>query len=305
MRKLSHLGALRVFEAAARRLSFKKAAAELHVTPAAVSHQIKLLEEALGTSLFERGTRKVRLTAAGHRLYPTLRDGFDSFERAIDAVKRSHEAKTATLSSTVAFIAKRVAPRVGSFTESFPEWTLRLDATNKVVDLDAEADAAIRYGTGEYRDLIVETLFQDVFAPVCTPTLAAAAREDLRQVPLIHFEWGQAARDHELAPVWRNWLNRAGRHDVDSQAGLSFTDEIHAVQATIAGQGIGLLSLTLVAEELASGTLVQPFELTLESYKYSLVYSQRAAERPATRVLREWVRSQFGGGLSLFPRQSS
>jgi LysR family glycine cleavage system transcriptional activator len=294
MRKLHHLGALRVFEAAARRLSFKEAAEELHVTPAAVSHQIKLLEESLGTLLFERGTRKVRLTAAGHQLYPTLRDGFYAFERAIDAVKRSRETKSATLSSTVAFIAKRVAPRVGSFTESFPEWTLRLDATNKVVDLDAEADAAIRYGSGEYRDLIVETLFQDLFAPVCTPTIAAAARKDLRQVPLIHFEWGQAARDHELAPVWRNWLRRAGREDVDPQAGLSFTDEIHAVQATIAGQGIGLLSLTLVAEELTSGMLVQPFELTLESYKYSLVYSKRAAERPATRVLREWVRSQFG-----------
>lgn len=293
MRKLHHLGALRAFEAAARRLSFKEAAEELHVTPAAVSHQIKLLEETLGTALFERGTRKVRLTAAGHRLYPTLRDGFDAFERAIGAIKRSLESRTATLSSTVAFMAKRVAPRVGSFSESFPEWTLRLDATNKVVDLDVEADAAIRYGSGEYRDLIVEPLFQDVFAPVCTPSVAAAVAKDLRDVALIHFEWGQAARDHELAPVWRNWLHRAGRNEIDPLAGLSFTDEIHAVQATIAGQGIGLLSLTLVAEELASGMLVQPFELTLESYQYSLVYSKRARERPGTRVLREWVRSQF------------
>jgi len=194
----------------------------------------------------------------------------------------------------VAFIAKRVAPRVGSFRELFPEWTLRLDATNKVVDLDAEADAAIRYGNSDYRELIVEPLFQDMFAPVCTPAVAAAARADLQQVPLIHFEWGQAARDHELAPVWRNWLRRAGREDIDPHSGLSFTDEIHAVQATIAGQGIGLLSLTLVADEIASGVLVQPFELALESFKYSLVYSERAAERPATRVLRDWVRSQFG-----------
>lgn len=297
MRKLPHLGALRVFEAAARRLSFKDAAEELHVTPAAVSHQIKLLEEALGTPLFERGTRKVRLTVAGHQLYPTLRDGFDAFERATEAVRRSQGAKTATLSSTVAFIAKRVAPRVGSFAEAFPDWTLRLDATNKVVDLETEVDAAIRYGSGSYRDLITEPLFQDCFAPVCTPTIAVAAREDLKRVTLIHFEWGQAARDHELAPVWRNWLTRAGRDDIDPEAGLSFTDEIHAVQATIAGQGIGLLSLTLVAEELASGLLVRPFELSLESFKYSLVYSARAAERPATAVLRDWVRSQFGQGI--------
>ena len=297
MRKLPPLGALRVFEAAARRLSFKEAGEELHVTATAVSHQIKLLEEALGTPLFERGTRKVRLTAAGHQLYPTLRDGFDAFERAADAVRRSQSVKTATLSSTVAFIAKRVAPRVGSFRELFPEWTLRLDATNKVVDLDTEADAAIRYGSSDYRDLIVEPLFQDMFAPVCTPTIAAAAKADLKQVTLIHFEWGQAARDHELAPVWRNWLRQADRADIDPQAGLSFTDEIHAVQATIAGQGIGLLSLTLVAEEIASGVLVQPFDLSLESFKYSLVYSQRAAERPATLVLRDWVRSQFGAAV--------
>lgn len=294
MRKLPPLGALRVFEAAARRLSFKEAGEELHVTPAAVSHQIKLLEEALDTPLFERGTRQVRLTAAGHQLYPALRDGFDSFERAVDAVRRSRGAKTATLSSTVAFIAKRVAPRVGSFREAFPEWTLRLDATNKIVDLDTEADAAIRYGDGNYRDLVAETLFQDLFAPVCTPAIAAAAKKDLRQVTLIHFEWGQAARDHELAPVWRHWLRKAGRDDIDAEAGLSFTDEIHAVQATIAGQGIGLLSLTLVAEELETGVLVQPFELSLESFKYSLVYSERAAERPATRVLRDWVRGEFG-----------
>lgn len=294
MRKLPPLGALRVFEAAARRLSFKEAGEELHVTPAAVSHQIKLLEEFLGTPLFERGTRQVRLTAAGHKLYPTVRDGFDAFERAAEAVRRPRDVKTATLSSTVAFIAKRVAPRVGSFRESFPEWTLRLDATNKIVDLDTEADAAIRYGDGEYRDLICEPLFQDRFAPVCTPALAATAKKDLGQVPLIHFEWGQAARDHELAPVWRNWLREAGRDDIDAEAGLSFTDEIHAVQATIAGQGIGLLSLTLVAEDLESGVLVQPFELSLESFKYRLVYSERAAERPATRVLREWVRAEFG-----------
>jgi LysR family glycine cleavage system transcriptional activator len=295
MRKLPQLGALRVFEAAARRLSFKEAAAELHVTPTAVSHQIKLLEEELGTPLFERGARQVRLTAAGHQLYPPLRDGFDSFEKAVDTVRRSRGAKTATLSSTVAFVAKRVAPRVGSFREAYPEWILRLDATHKLVDLETEVDAAIRYGSGNYPGLIAEPLFQDSFSPVCTPSVAAAAKADLKRVALIHFEWGQAARDHELAPVWRTWLNRAAREDIDSEAGLSFTDEIHAVQATIAGQGIGLLSLTLVAEELAAGVLVQPFDLSLESFTYSLVYSPRGAERPATRVLREWVQAQFGG----------
>jgi LysR family glycine cleavage system transcriptional activator len=294
MRRLPPLGALRVFEAAARRMSFKAAADELHVTPTAVSHQIKQLEELLNVRLFERGTRQVRLTAAGHRLFPALRDGLDSFERAVDNVRRLQGTRTATLSSTVAFMAKRLAVRAGTFRQQHPEWTLKFDATNKVVDLDTQADAAIRYGSGKYADLVVEPLFQDRYAPVCSPALAAAARQDLGAVSLIHFEWERATRDESVAPVWRTWLAQAGRPDVDPQAGLSFTEEIHAVQATVAGQGVGLLSLTLVADELESGLLVQPFEASVESYRYDLVYSPRAAERPATLVLRDWVQREFG-----------
>ncbi|WP_035203644.1 LysR substrate-binding domain-containing protein [Acidovorax sp. CF316] len=296
MRRLPPLGAMRVFEAAARRLSFKDAADELHVTPTAVSHQIRLLEEHLAVRLFERGTRQVALTAAGHQLFPVLRDGLDSFERAVERVRRTQgQAQAATLSSTVAFMAKVLAPRVGSFSAQHPGWSLRLDASHRVVDLDTEADAAIRYGSGRYAGLVVEPLFQDRFAPVCTPALAVAARRDLGAVPLIHFEWGQAPRDESLAPVWRTWLARAGLGgDAPPDAGLSFTEEMHAVQATVAGQGVGLLSLTLVADELRSGVLVQPFELAVDSYRYDLVYSPRAADRPATRVLREWVHGQFG-----------
>ena len=294
-RKLPPLGALRAFEAAARQLSFKRAAEELHVTPTAVSHQIRLLEDLLDTRLFERGTRQVRLTAPGHALYPALRDGFDAFAEAIDALGRTRDARVATLSSTVAFMARRLAPRAGSFRAAHPDWTLRLDASNATVDLDTDADAAIRYGDGRYRGLLVEPLFQDRFAPVCSAMLGVASEQDLAGATLVHFDWGPAARDDARAPVWRDWLQRASVRGVDPDAGLSFTDEIHAVQATIAGQGIGLLSLTLVAEELASGVLVQPFALSLESYRYDLVYSARAAERPATLLLRDWVRAEFAG----------
>jgi LysR family glycine cleavage system transcriptional activator len=293
MRKLPPLGALRVFEAAARRLSFKQAAEELNVTPTAVSHQVRLLEEILGAKLFERGTRQVRLTASGHALFPAMRDGLDGFERAIDAVRRSRASNVATLSSTVAFVAKRLAPRVGSFRSAHPDWTLRLDASNEPVDLEADADAAVRYGDGRYPGLLVEPLFQDRFAPVCSPRLALAVKDGLRGASLVHFDWGPAARDQERAPVWRTWLERAGVKGIDPSIGLSFTDEIHAVQATVAGQGVGLLSLTLVAEELSSGILVQPFSLSLESYRYDLVYSARAIDRPATTLLRKWVRSEF------------
>jgi LysR family glycine cleavage system transcriptional activator len=298
MRKLPPLGGLRVFEAAARRLSFKRAAEELHVTPTAVSHQIRQLEEWLGIRLFERETRQVRLTASGRKLFPAIRDGLDDFERATDDVRRAQESKVATLSSTVAFTARRLAPRAGSFRAAYPEWNLRLDASNQPVDLDTEADAAIRYGRGHHPGLIVEPLFQDRFAPVCSPQLARSAKQDLRKATLIHFEWGPLAGTDEQAPDWRKWLDAAGQAGINADGGLSFTDEIHAVQATIAGQGVGLLSLTLVADELASGLLVRPFELALDGYRYDLVYSPRAAERAATKLLRAWVRTEFGSSFA-------
>jgi LysR family glycine cleavage system transcriptional activator len=293
MRKLPAIGALRVFEAAARRLSFKDAAEELNVTPTAVSHQIKHLEQAIGVELFERGPRRVTLTAAGRQLFPTLRDGFDSIERAIEQLVRAQGAQVARLSSTVAFMARRLATRAGAFRDAYPDWTLRLDASNELVDLDADADAAIRYGTGLYPGLLVEHLFEDRFAPVCSPLLNIRSMRELRRATLIHFEWGDAVRGDERAVEWRQWLAAAGASGIDADTGVSFSEELHAVQATIAGQGIGLLSLTLVEEELAAGVLVQPFELSLESFRYDLVYSARASARPATTVLRQWVREHF------------
>lgn len=293
MRKLPSLGALRAFEAAARRLSFKLAAEELHLTPTAISHQVRQLEATLGTKLFERLTRRVRLTDAGRALYPPLRDGFDGFERAVEAVRDPQAARVATVSATVAFVAKCLAPHAASFRTANPHWTLRLDASHALADLESDCDLAVRYGDGCYPGLLVEPLFEDRFAPLCRPHLAPSSPTQLHHATLVHFEWGPARRDDERAPVWRTWLQRAGIRGVDGDAGLSFTDEIHAVQATIAGQGIGLLSLTLVADELASGVLVQPFDLSLESYRYDIVYSPRAAERPATRMLRNWLKSEF------------
>ena len=121
----------------------------------------------------------------------------------------------------------------------------------------------------------------------------------------MHFEWGAAARNSERSPVWRHWLARAGWSGVDAEAGLNFTDEIHAVQATVAGQGVGLLSLSLVAEELASGALVRPFDLKLESHRYDLVYSPRAAKRPATMLLRDWVKAQYSDAGDATPATST
>lgn len=144
--------------------------------------------------------------------------------------------------------------------------------------------------------MVVEHLFQDRFAPVCSPLLRIASPDDLRQATLIHFEWGQYERTDERASVWPHCFEAAGMGSMDLDAGLWFTEELHAVHAAIAGQGIGLLSLTLVQEELAAGILVQPFELELDSFSYDLVYSPRAIDRPGTMLLRDWILEQFVTG---------
>ncbi len=293
MRRLPPLGSLRAFEAAARRESFKQAAAELGVTPTAISHQIRQLEAGLGVALFARQTRKVALTAEGGALYPALRRALDAMAEAVAAVRRQAGRQAATLSATVAFTAKLLVPRVASFRQLHPGWDLRLHASDEPVDLAAgEADAAIRYGLGRYPGLVALPLLTDGFAPVCSLHAGLRAREDLAGATLIHFEWGaQATRVN--VPSWRAWAERAGIGWLDAEAGITFNDEASAIDATIAGQGVALLSTALVARELASGALIRPFGPELEGLRYDLVYPEGAETRPAVAVLRSWVTSEL------------
>src|SRR5688572_5314523 len=165
-RRLPPLHSLRAFEAAARHLSFKKAADELSVTPTAVSHHVRALETALGVKLFERHARHVELTAYGRELYPVLHEGFDGFADAIARLKSRKVRTVVTLSATVAFTARWLVPRVAAFHKENPRMDLRLHASDEPADLrSGVADAAIRYGRGDYAGLKAEKLFQDVFAP--------------------------------------------------------------------------------------------------------------------------------------------
>jgi LysR family transcriptional regulator, glycine cleavage system transcriptional activator len=292
MRRLPPLSSLRAFEAAARRESFKHAAAELGVTPTAISHQIRQLEAGLGVALFARQTRKVALTAEGGALYPALRQALDAMAEAVEAVKRRSARRLATLSATVAFTAKLLVPRAASFRTFHPGWDLRLHASDDPVDLHAgEADAAIRYGLGRYPGLIALPLLTDSFAPVCSPHTGLREPKDLPGATLIHFEWGGAGA--KIVPTWRTWAERAGISRLDAEAGITFNDESSAIQAAIAGQGVALLSSALVAAELASGALIQPFGPVLEGLRYDLVYPAGAETRPPVAVLRSWVMAEL------------
>jgi LysR family glycine cleavage system transcriptional activator len=295
MRRLPPLGSLRAFEAAARRQSFKDAAAELGVTPTAISHQIRQLEAGLGAALFARQTRKVVLTAEGKSLYPPLRQAFDAMAEAVEALKRQPARRMATLSATVAFTARLLVPQVASFRALHPGWDLRLHASDDPVDLHAgEADAAIRYGRGHYPGLAALHLLTDSFAPVCSAHAGVREPNGLLGATLIHFEW---AVGNAGMPTWRAWAQHAGIGALDTDAGITFNDENSAIQAAIAGQGVALLSRALVAAELASGALIQPFGPVLEGLRYDLVYPARAETRPAVAALQSWVMTELARHL--------
>jgi LysR family transcriptional regulator, glycine cleavage system transcriptional activator len=288
-RRLPPLSALRAFEAAARHRSFKDAAKELAVTPTAISHQVRSLEDYAGTSLFERRTRQVVLTDAGEQLLPVLRDGFDSFAAAIERLTRPRRRTAVTISATVAFTARWLVPRVTGFQALHPRVDLRIHASDEILDLDAAGvDIAIRYGEGRYPGLAVVPLFADRFAPVFHPTLAIDGPAALATAPLIAFEW---RRRHPRNPTWARWFAAAGLAAPADPSLLTFSDESHAIQAAVAAQGVALASLPLVADELAAGRLVQPFGPVIESFRHHLV---TASEHPSPDVVAvlDWLRQE-------------
>lgn len=283
------LSALRAFEAAARLGSFKAAAGELGVTPTAISHQIRGLEQQTGAPLFERQVRKVTLTEAGMRLYPVLRDSFDACQGALERLTKTRQRPRVVISATNAFTVKWLVPRMARFREHLPDIDLQLMASDEVVDLRSTAvDIAIRYGRGPYPGLLVEPLFADRFAPVAHPRLGVRAREDMLRWPLISFSW---LRPHPDNPTWERWFSEAGLNPPGTGE-LRLSDEGHAIQAAVAGQGIALVSQALVAEELASGQLHQPFGPDIAGHTFHLAVSSERALSASARAVMAWLKDE-------------
>lgn len=287
-RRLPPMSTLRAFEAAARHGSFKQAAAELAVTPTAVSHRIRALEDHLGVRLFDRQVRQVSLTRAGLQLYPVLQQGFDMFDVAIRRLMTPAERERVTISATNAFVAKWLVPRVASFRAEHPDIDLQLHASDAVVDLASHAfDIAIRYGKGPYPGNRSDVLFADAYIPVINPMLRVRSHEDMAAYPLIHFDWQKASPDN---PTWTRWHAEAGIALPANQAELRYSDESHAIQAAVAGQGVALLSQALVAEEVAAGRLMQPFGPAISGYTYHLVTREQSNLGAAVVSVMDWLR---------------
>jgi LysR family glycine cleavage system transcriptional activator len=293
---LPPLSALRAFEAAARHMSFSKAAHELHVTPAAVSHQIHALEQDLGVRLFHRLNRSIELTASARVLLLGLTEAFAGIQSSVSRLRAHNDTGTLTVTASPSFAAKWLVLRLHRFQEQCIEVDVRISATDDVVDLTkGDFDIAIRYGAGHYPGLDVELLLKNEVFPACSPQLLTAGPQlrtpdDLAAHNLIH---DQAVERDPLAPTWPMWLKAAGVKNVPATTGLSFNNMHLALDAAISGHGVVLAQSTIAAADLATGRLVRLFSLALpDQFAYFIVTAPGALERPKVRAFRDWLRCE-------------
>lgn len=296
------MNALRAFEAAGRLRSLTRAAEELHVTPAAVSHQVKALEEALGQKLFRRVSRNLVLTDAGQVLLEPLGDGLDRMAEGVAQVRALVEEPSLTVTVPLSFGAKWLMPRLEHFRELEPEVEVRIDASMRLVDLDREGiDLGIRYGHGDYPGLEVECLMSEQVFPVCAPSLLASGPplerpQDLSGHTLIHTEYDEAVNRY---PDWAMWLRAVGLPDLRARHDLKISLASMAVDAAVSGQGVVLMGEALVADDLTHGRLVRLFDTALHSeLRYYMVRSKRRPPSPVLDRFVDWLRAEAGEACS-------
>jgi len=291
-RRLPPLNALRAFEAAGRRTSMSAAADELAVTPAAVSHQIKTLEDYFGVDLFHRSVRSIRLTDKGAALLPYLSEGLDAWAEGCKKLEALDKNAPLVISSAPVFAGKWLVRRLWEFNNAYPDITVRLDGSLYIVDFkDDGVDAAIRFGTGPYEGLHADPLLNEDVVPVCSPDLMASAHplekpEDLAFHTLIHVDWNAPG----MQPDWSMWLRTARVEGVDGTKGPVLTSDSLAVEAAMNGGGVVLVSEFLVRHDLEAGRLVKPFDLVLpSSHWYWFVCPPEHLERPKVKAFRDWL----------------
>jgi DNA-binding transcriptional LysR family regulator len=285
------LTALRAFESASRLLSFKAAAEELSVTPTAISHQIRSLEDWLGVALFERLPRQVRLTEGGERLFRSLHGALLEVAQSVDTLRPQRSGSSLTLSTTAAFAALWLVPRLGRFYAQHPNINVRLDTHCEVIDLhqDASVDLVLRYSLDDYPNLYGLCLFDESFGVYGSPEQVALAAR--RTPTLISVHWHNSKL---YAHGWEAWCAKSGENWLKPQPAIREYDEEHyALQAAIAGQGLVLASNILVSESVASGLLV-PYksEVVVDGAGYSALCVPGRERHPPVRAFFAWLREE-------------
>ena len=274
-RRLTHLNALRAFEATARHGSFVRAAIELGVTAAAVGQQVRLLEDRCGAPLFERQGKKLKLTEVAREVLPDISDGFGRLAQAADRLREARRTPLVTVTLPPSVAAKWLIPRIERFRMTHLDVDLRLDTTDRLADLARESIAVgIRYGSGRYPGLEATFLMSEEVFPVCSPSLIRARKlkkpDDLSSFQLIH---DTTMERHETFPTWSTWLRAAGARKVDARPGLRINSSIMSLQAAIEGHGVALARSVIVAEDLREGRVVRPLRPACSTnYSYYLIY---------------------------------
>ena len=281
------LNSLRAFEASARHLSFTKAAEELHVTQAAISHQIKSLEEYLGVTLFLRRNRQLLLTDEGQRYWPQIRDMFENLLAATEQVRAQGATGALTVSVVPTFATLWLVPRLADFSVHYPEIDVRVRATDIPADfLREDVDIAIYYGDGKYPGLKTDRLFEEFLTPVCAPGLATPERPldkpaDLHYHTLLH--------DTDTS-AWSRWLQEADVKGVSPSHGPVFSHSGMVLQAARHSQGVALGSSVVSRMDTDTGRLMELFDITIPSgYAYDLVYPVASEGRPKISAFRDWI----------------
>ncbi|WP_394825711.1 LysR substrate-binding domain-containing protein [Pendulispora albinea] len=285
---------LRAFAETGRHGSVRTAATAMGVTPGAVSQQIKLLEERLGVTLFERGNREIHLTAVGARLHGPIVRAFDGIEGALDDLEARQGRRSLTVSTVAAFAAWWLVPRLGRFTTANPDIEVRVEATAALVDLARDrVDVAIRHGLGEYPGYEAHRLMAPVLLPVASAALLAGGPpitkpKDILAYPLL--------QDSDRAD-WELWLRAFGVEDPRAERGPSFEDDVLLIRAAASGQGIALVRDIYAREELESRRLVLALDRPWPTrFAYYAVTRPGAAKRPGpvARFL-VWLRAEASG----------
>lgn len=293
--QLPPLAAIRVFEATARHLSFTKAASELGMTQAAVSYQIKLLEERVGAPLFLRRPRQVVLTDAGRRLAPKVTEAFALLSEAWSGARSGAEG-VLHISSLLTFASTWLAQHLGSFQVAHPTLAVRVDTSNRLVDFAREeVDVAIRSGRGDWPGLEAHWLFSADFTPMLSPALSASIGgveepADLLKLPILDAD----------DPWWREWFSRAGipPQEIRMKPGTSMGAQAYDANAAMAGQGVAILTGALFKVELAEGRLIKPFDIVgNDGHAYWLVYPAARRNVPKIRAFREWLLAEVAASL--------
>ncbi|MEQ9500623.1 MAG: transcriptional regulator GcvA [Deltaproteobacteria bacterium] len=295
--KLPSLSALRAFEAAARHLSFTRAAEELCVTQAAVSHQVRALEEELGHALFNRHPRRVSLTEEGRILSQAASSAFSEIAHGVEAMAQAGHTGAVNVSVSPSLAVKWLLPRLDDFRDSHPEIDVRISANDRLIDPVREGvDLCIRYGPGNYPGLETTLLMKDQVYPVCSPALKRelGSPADLSEVVLLQDEM---MIEDDSRPDWKKWFEAAGVEDPCKGETIRFSHAVMMIDAALAGQGVALGRSTLVADDLEQGRLVRPFEPFFESaFAYWVAVPKGAVLGPKITAFREWLLAQAGTG---------